>query len=161
MCLCILFAPSGFLVVHFAWPSGKGGWLAQEYCPAWNTRSTGSTRATSRLNLFLEICSDTLTCAHTQTHTFLCFRLFGEGSKGRSHKDESMKAAVNSCALERRVWILVSKLNSNLWLYPLKVTGLWGSHTLLLNLNVLIQQIEIMLLTIYKNAVRIKEVNMS
>lgn len=72
-----------------------------------------------------------------------------------------MKAAVSSHALEGRVWILVFKLNSNLWLYPLKVTRLWASQILLLNLNVLIQQMGIILLTIYKNAVRIKEMNMS
>lgn len=68
------------------------------------------------------------------TYMLLCLRLFIEGREGK--KITRVKGAVSWGALESRVWVLVSKLSSNLWLYPLKATKPWASQILLLNLDV-------------------------
>lgn len=130
-------------------------WL-KEYWPVQNTRSAGSAQATSRLNLFHKIYPD-MQSAHT--YMLLCLRLFIEGRDGK--KITRVKGAVSWGALESRVWVLVSKFKS--LALPLESYKALGKSDTPVEpwCSTWIQQMEMILLAIYKDAVRIKEINMS
>ena len=114
-----------FMHPVLAWLSGEWGWLSRGYWFVRNTWSTLRTQVTLRLTCSAKS-TQTHICVHThmQTHTLLCFRLFREGGlNGRHHKSER---CCKWSALVARVCILVSKPNSNLWLWPLKAARPWA-----------------------------------